>query len=128
MKKLLSAALVMMAAIAASAEGLPQAIGNDPLTRQILSKAAQENGGVTAAVRLGTGQTIELEFADVSAAPLSAATLAPAAESPLIALEPAAGIAAKASAKPKAKKPSRKAAVQLKDVSAKAGKSWDETR
>lgn len=118
-------AWVMLAAIAASAEGLPQAIGNDALTKQILSKAAQENGGVTAAVRLGTGQAIELTF--VNAAPVAAATLAPAAKSPALSLSPAEGLVAKAE-KPKAKKPSRAAAAQLKHVSTKAGKSWGEKR
>ena len=117
---------LMLAAIAASAEGLPQAIGNDPLTRQILTRAAQENGGVTAAVRLGTGQAIELKLADISSAP-AAALLAPAAKSPLLTISPAEGLVAKAE-KPKAKKPSRAAVAQLKHVASKAGKSWGEKR
>ena len=66
-------AWMLLAAVGACAEGLPQTIGNDPLTRQILSKAAQENGGVTAAVRLGTGQTIELELAPAASSPPPAA-------------------------------------------------------
>lgn len=107
----LTAGLVL-AALSASAEGLPQAIGSDPLTKQILSKAAQENGGVTAVVRLGTGQSVELKV-------LEAAALAP--------LKPAEGLAEKAE-KPKAKKPSRAAVAQLKHVSSKAGKSWGEKR
>ena len=107
-------AWMLLAAVGACAEGLPQTIGNDPLTRQILSKAAQENGGVTAAVRLGTGQTIELE-------------LAPAASSPPPALAPIEGLAAKAE-KPKTKKPVRAAVAQLKHVASKADKSWSEKR
>lgn len=118
-------AAMLMAALGAHAEGLPQAIGNDPLTKQILAKAAQDNGGVTAAVRLGTGQTIELKLADISSAP-APATLAPAATTPLLQLSPAEGLTAKAEAKPKAKKVARAASAQLKHVSTKAGKDWGE--
>lgn len=127
MKNLVLTAWVMLTAAAACAEGLPQAIGNDALTRQILAKAAQENGGVTAAVRLGTGQTIELKLADVSSAPIAAPALAPAAPSPGLALSPAEGLVAKAE-KTKARKPPRSAAAQLRHVSSKAGKSWGEKR
>lgn len=109
-------AWMTLAAVAASAEGLPQTIGNDPLTRQILAKAAQENGGVTAAVRLGTGQAIELTLA-----------LAPAASSPPPALAPCEGLAAKAE-NSKARKPVRAAVSQLKHVSSKSGKGWSEKR
>ena len=99
---------------------MPQMLGNDPLTRQILTKTAQANGGVTAAVRVGSGQVIELKLADISADPLPA-QMAPAAVSPAVPLKPAAGLAPKA-AKAKAKKPIKRAVDQLKRVS--AVKNW----
>ncbi len=120
-------AWLMLAAGALSAESLPQALGNDALTKQILSKAAQENGGVTAAVRLGTGQAIELKLADVCCIPIAVRATAPAAKSPTPTPAPAQGLVAKAE-KPSPKKPSRAAVVQLKHVSSKAGKSWGEKR
>lgn len=105
-------AAMMLAALAASAQGLPQAIGGDFLTKQILRKATyQKNGGVTGAVAVGTGQVIELRVSET-------ATLAP--------LAPAKGLIAKASAKIKAKKPARRAAEQLKRVSSRRGNGWTE--
>lgn len=127
MKNTALSVCLMLAAAAASAEGLPQAIGNDALTRQILMKAVQENGGVTAAVRLATGQSIELKLADVSSPLAGAAALAPAAKSAALTLSPAQGLQVKTE-KTKTKKPSRSAAAQLKHVASKAGKSWGEKR
>ncbi|MEK7381798.1 MAG: hypothetical protein AAB262_00765 [Elusimicrobiota bacterium] len=127
MKNMVLTAWLMLAAGALSAESLPQALGNDALTKQILSKAAQENGGVTAAVRLGTGQAIELKLADVCCIPIAVRATAPAAKSPTPTPAPAQGLVAKAE-KPSPKKPSRAAVVQLKHVSSKAGKSWGEKR
>jgi len=106
------AATLVLAPLAALAEGLPQMIGGDLLTKQILLKAAQENGGVTAVVRVATGQSIELKVSEAEA-------LAP--------LKPAEGLVAKAE-KPKAKKPSRRAVVQLKQVASRAGRTWGQTR
>ena len=113
------ASALLFTALGARAE-LPQMLGNDPLTRQILTKTAQVNGGVTAAVRVGSGQVIELKLADISASPVPD-LLAPAAASPAVALKPAAGLAPKAT-KTKAKKPLKRAVDQLKRVV--AVKSW----
>lgn len=117
MKNAILTAALMITALSAGAEGLPQILGSDPLSRQILTKTAQENGGVTAAVRVGSGQAIELKLADPSSQ--SAAPLAPAATSPVLALQPAAGLAAKPAAKAKKEKAPRRAVDQLKHVAAK---------
>lgn len=124
MRNALLTAALALTALGARAE-MPQMLGTDPLSRQILTKTAQENGGVTAAVRVGSGQALELKLADVSSAPF-AAHMAPAASSPDLALKPAAGLAPKAS-KAKAKRAPRRAVDQLKRVS-KADKSWGDRR
>lgn len=116
-------AALMLAALGAHAE-MPQMLGTDPLSREILTKTAQVNGGVTAAVRVGSGQAIKLDLADVSSAPF-AAKMAPAATSAYLALNPAPGLAPKpAKAKAKSKKAPKRAVDQLKHVS--AAKSWTE--
>lgn len=114
-------AALLFAALGARAE-MPQMLGSDPLSRQILTKTAQANGGVTAAVRVGSGQAIELKLSDVSSAPFSAQMAPPATEA-YLALKPAAGLAPKP-AKAKAKKAPKHAVEQLKRVS--AAKSWVE--
>ena len=79
---------------------LPMIMDTDALSRQILTKTTQENGGVTAAVRVGSGQVVALRITDPSIA------LAP--------LKPAAGLVPKpAKAKRRA---ARRAAEQLKRV------------
>jgi hypothetical protein len=92
-------------------------LGTDPLSRQILTKTAQQNGGVTAAVRVASGQSIVLNIADVSSAPFAAPLAAPAA-SPAAALKPAAGLAAKPAKTAKAKKPVKRAVDQLRRAAA----------
>ena len=119
MKIAVMTAALMLAALGARAE-MPQMLGTDPLSRQILTKTAQANGGVTAAVRVGTGQSIELKLTDVSSTPF-AAKMAPAATAAYLALNPAPGLAPKP-AKAKAKKAPKRAVDQLKHVS--AAKSW----
>ena len=115
-------AMTVFGAVSARAE-MPQMLGNDPLTRQILAKTEQANGGVTAAVRLGSGQAVELKLSDISSAPF-AAPMAPAAASPLEALKIADGLApTPAPAKEKAKKDSRRASVQLKRIARR--RTWD---
>lgn len=121
MKNAVMTAALMLAALGAHAE-MPQMLGSDPLSRQILTKTAQANGGVTAAVRVGSGQVIKLDLADVTAAPL-AAKMAPAATSAYLALNPTTGLAPKP-VKAKAKKAPKRAVDQLKHVS--AAKSWTE--
>ena len=123
MKAVMTAAL-LFTALGARAD-MPQMLGNDPLSRQILTKTTCVNGGVTAAVRLGSGQVVKLELSDVSFAPFPT-QMAPAAASPAVALMPAAGLAPKA-AKVKAKKKTRLAVNQLKHVS-KTDKSWGDKR
>ncbi len=101
---------------------LPQMLGSDPLSRQILTKTAQVNGGVTAAVRVGSGQVIELKLADVTAGVPDNAQMAPAAASPVLNLKPAEGLAPKPAKKVKAKKDPKRAVDQLKHVSTQ--KNW----
>jgi hypothetical protein len=125
MKNAILTAAMMMLALGAGAEGIPQLMGSDPLSRQILSKTAQENGGVTAAVRVGSGQVIALQIADVSSAPVNAA-LAPAAASPAIGLKPAEGLAEKPVKPAKNKKAVKRAVEQLKRAA--AAKNLAETR
>lgn len=112
MKNAILTAAMMMLALGARAEGLPQMLGSDPLTRQILTKTAQENGGVTAAVRVASGQAIALQIADVSSAPF-AAPLAAAAKNADAALKPADGLVQKPAKAEKAKKPAKRAVDQL---------------
>ncbi|MFI5346721.1 MAG: hypothetical protein ACHQ51_10140 [Elusimicrobiota bacterium] len=125
MKNAILTAAMMMLALGAGAEGMPQMLGSDPLSRQILTKTAQENGGVTAAVRVGSGQVIALQIADVSSAPF-AAPLAAAASAPAVGLKPAEGLAQKPVKAEKAKKPVKHAVDQLRHAA--AAKNLAETR
>lgn len=117
MKNAILTAAMMMLALGAGAEGMPQMLGSDPLSRQILTKTAQENGGVTAAVRVASGQVIALQIADVSSAPFAARLAAPAA-SPAAALKPAEGLAEKPAKAKKTKKPVKRAVEQLRRAAA----------
>jgi len=112
-------AALMLAALGAHAE-MPQLLGSDPLSRQILTKTAQPNGGVTAAVRLESGQAIKLDLADVTAAApvgAAAAKLAPAAAQAYLDLQPAEGLKPKAAkAKSKKEKAPKRAVEQLKHI------------
>src|ERR1700722_4744332 len=103
MMKSVVTAIFLFAALGARAE-MPQMLGTDPLSRQILTKTAQANGGVTAAVRVGSGQVIELKLADVTAGVPENAQMAPAAASPVLNLKPAEGLVLKPAKKVKAKK------------------------
>lgn len=112
------------AASRARAEGFPQILGNDPLTKQILAKTSQDNGGVSAAVRVGSGQVVLLNPADIAAAPRAVA-LAPAALSTAAGIKPAADLARK---RVKTKgRPIRRAVDQLKRASA-VRKAWNDGR
>jgi hypothetical protein len=121
MKNAVMTAALMFAALGARAGGMPQMLDSDPLSRQILTKTAQANGGVTAAVRIGSGQVIELKIADVSSAPF-AAKMAPAASATDLYLKPIAALAPKP-VKAKPKKEPKRAIDQLKHVS-KIDKNW----
>lgn len=115
-------AALLLTALGARAE-MPQMLGTDRLSRQILTMTAQANAGVKAVVGIrsasGCVQAIELTLADAASAPF-AAEMAPAASSPALAPNPAPGLAPKA-AKTKAKR-TRRAADQLKSVS--KTKTW----
>ena len=107
-------AILTLAALAstARAQGVPQLIGSDPLSREILAKTSLPDSGVTAAVRTATGQVVVLQLADTSSR--FAATLAPAAASPAVALTPAAGLAPKRAKKAAAHRRPKRAIKQLK--------------
>lgn len=111
-------AALLLAALRAHAE-MPQLLGSDPLSREILTKTAQPNGGVTAAVRLESGQSVELKLADVTAAAPAAVKLAPAATQAYLDLNPAPALARKAAKPAKAKKAPKRAVEQLKHIAAK---------
>jgi hypothetical protein len=129
MKRILLTATLALAAFgpasSARAESFPQILGNDPLTRQILAKTAQDNGGVSAAVRVGSGQIVLLNPADIAAGAARAVALAPAATSASVEIKPAAGLAVK-KAKTKGR-PIRRAVDQLKRASA-VRKAWTDGR
>jgi hypothetical protein len=119
MKNVILTAALLMTALRAGAEGMPQMLGSDPLSRQILTKTAQENGGVTAAVRVGSGQAIELKLPEVTAA-APVAQLAPAASAPALYLQTA--IPVQKPVKAKKAKPARRAIDQLKRAAEAAAK------
>ena len=120
MKTLAMTAALMLAALGAHAE-MPQILGSDPLSRQILTKTAQANGGVTAAGRLESGQAIELKLADVTAAaPAASVRLAPAATQDYLSLNTAEGLKPKTvKAKAKKEKAPKRAVDQLKHLASK---------
>jgi hypothetical protein len=120
-----SAALTAMLAMAvlasaARADGVPQMIGSDPLSREILSKTPLQNGGVTSVMRAGSGEVVVLHLADVSSS--FSASLAPAVAAPAVALRPADGLAPRKAKRAKGARMPRGAAKQLRRVH--ATKSW----
>jgi hypothetical protein len=125
MKHVLLTAALAFAGLAAPARAeFPQILGSDALTLQILDKTKQDNGGISAALRVGSGQILVLNPSDLAAA-ARGAVLAPAAVSPAVAIKPAAGLTPK---KVKAKsRPIRRAVDQLKRASA-VRKAWTDGR
>lgn len=112
MKGLLAAAL-LLAALRAPAETTAV---SDPLMKQIMSRQlTQDNGGVTGAVRIGSGEAIVLSLADpLAPAPdLKDAVADPKA---LDGLKPAAGLKPKL-AKAKTRRKPRNAGEQLRKLS-----------
>lgn len=78
-KTAMFAAMMTMTALSAAAEVHSPIVTNDPLMKQILSRQlTQVAGGVTGAVRIGSGQAITLSLID-----------------PLAPLKPAEGLVAK---------------------------------
>jgi hypothetical protein len=125
MRTALLTAILAMAALNAAAEPAATTVGHDPLMRQIMSRQlTQENGGVTGAVRIGSGQAIALSIVDplspaVSGEPLKDAVSEAKALAPL---QPAAGLKP---AKPvkKAAHRARRASEQLKKLSTEERKA-----
>ncbi len=111
------------AAVLAALAGIPAAaetatIGHDPLTRQIMSRQlTAPQGGVTGAVRIGSGQAIALNLADPLAS-ASTETLKDAVSGAgaLAPLKPAEGLSVKP-AKGKAKRRARTDREKLGDLS-----------
>lgn len=94
------AAMTMLAALTASAEVSSPMVANDPLMKQIMSRQlTQATGGVTGAVRIGSGQAITLSMID-----------------PLAPLKPVEGLVEKP-VKAKAGRKARRADDQLKKMS-----------
>lgn len=111
------AAAAMLAALRAPAETTSPSLNHDPLTNQIMSRQLTvPGGGVTGAVRIGSGQAIALNLAD----PLSGSsdTLKDAVADPKVldGLKPAEGLAPKA-VKAKSRRKVRRATEQLKKMS-----------
>lgn len=129
MKALLTL-ILLAAAPLVSAETPSSMAGQDPLMRQILHRQlTQNNGGVTAAVRIATGQSIELHVnepitgvSDLKDAPISAKLAA--GGDPLASLKPAAGLMATATETPTSKKDIKKANEQLKTLQGKGHSKW----
>lgn len=123
MKNAALTAMLMTAilGVAARAQNVPQLM-SDPLSQQILTKTSQQNGGVTAAVRAGSGQVVVLHLADVSST--FGATLAPAASAPGLALKPADGLTPKVAKTPKARRQPRRAVEQLRRITRAKVKNW----
>jgi hypothetical protein len=135
--------VLLMAAAAAPALGAPSSApvpaspskesalaSQDPLMRQILHRQlTQRNGGITAAVRVATGQSIELQLPEIDPKPKEALkdALNSGPGDPLSGLKPAAGLVeAQARAVPASAPRALKPAAQLK-VIAKSRKDWGES-
>ena len=97
----LIAATMMMTALSAAAEMTTPVTAHDPLMNQIMSKQlTQPLGGVTGAVRIGSGEAITLSMID-----------------PLAPLKPAEGLAPKPVVKAKARRKTRRDVEHLKKLS-----------
>jgi hypothetical protein len=93
----MTALILSMLLLGASRASAEAALAHDPLTKQIMrSELTSSGGGVTAAVRLGSGQTIVLDLADPLTSPPSGLKDAVADTKALGGLKPAAGLAPKA--------------------------------
>lgn len=99
LKTAMFAAMMMLAALPAAAEMNTPTVTHDPLMKQIMSRQLTLGGGVTGAVRIGSGQSITLSLID-----------------PLAPLKPAEGLVEKP-AKAKDARKVRRADEQLKKMS-----------
>ncbi len=120
---LTAAAGLMMAASFARADGVPQIIGSDPLSEQILAQTDKPGEGLTAAMRGASGRVIVLRLGD---APSTAAALAPAAKSPEQGLAPAAAARRKPARRAQRRRRAmpRRAIRQLKRAAARRAPRW----
>ncbi|UPT75071.1 MAG: hypothetical protein M0D55_04990 [Elusimicrobiota bacterium] len=121
MRTIIAAALLGVITAGTSASAEPAHLSNDPLTSQIMSRQlTSPGGGVTAAVRIGSGQAITLQLAD----PLSASTDtlkdAVAEKSALAPLAPAAGLSRKPAKKARRVRNDREKLGDLSDAGRKA--------
>lgn len=106
MRRFLAVAALLVALGARAETAAVAPVAHDPLARLILSRQiASADGGVTGAVRLGSGQAIALSGPDA---------LAPLA--PVTGLVPLVSAAEAKEAAPAKRKASRKAVEQLKRV------------
>ena len=114
-KTALLTTMVLLAALHAAAEVSSPALTHDPLTNQIMSKQLTlSGGGVTGAVRIGSGQSITLNLDPLSAAePLKDAVADPKA---LTGLKPVEGLAVKP-VKAKSRRKIHRVSEQLKKMS-----------
>ena len=118
LKTALMSAMLLSGASRAFAEIANPALTNDPLMKQIMSRQlTSPGGGVTGAVRIGSGQAITLSLIDplstVAGEPLKDAVADPKA---LAGLKPAEGLAAKP-AKARARRKVRSDSELLKKMS-----------
>ena len=105
------AAVMMLAALSASAETASPMVANDPLMRQIMSgQLTMVTGGVTGSVRIGSGHAITLSMIDPLAPlkPVEGLVQKPVAE---------ASAASEKPAKAKSARKARRADEQLKKMS-----------
>lgn len=112
LKTAMFAAMMMLAALPAVAEMNTPTVTHDPLMKQIMSRQLTLGGGVTGAVRIGSGQSITLSLID-----------------PLAPLKPVEGLVERPviekPAKAKAHRKVRRADEQLKKMSEeKRGADW----
>ncbi|MBI5239359.1 MAG: hypothetical protein HY926_02720 [Elusimicrobia bacterium] len=116
---------------AASASKESALASQDPLMRQILHRQlTQRNGGITAAVRIASGQSIELQMPELDlklSGDLKDALNSNPSEDALSGLKPEAGLAARDDKGAPAQETAVKPTAQLK-VIAKSRKDWGEGR
>lgn len=123
---LLAMAMISPAAWGESLHNPSALASQDPLMRQILHRQlTQNNGGVTAAVRVATGQSIELQVTYVPADLKDALTshTAPSGD-PLSGLKPIEGLVPAAGKTAAKKKDVKAAAEQLNALQGKGKTKW----
>lgn len=102
-----------------AAQGNPALVSQDPLMQQMRRRQlTQPNGGVTAVVRIASGQVIELKLVDLDIEPVSGPKdgLSPGAAAPnaLRGLDPHPGLADREGKNSRKNRPIKRASEQLK--------------